>query len=123
LGFFNVNGALYAPPKSSMNVTMPYEGEMIVYRADDLSKNTMTLYRFAHNYTAAGNYNSQAGQYGWGVMTAFSPDHKWVVWSSNWLGNLGDFTKTPPTTPCTSAAPQHCRHDTFMIYLAGGTGT
>jgi len=120
-GLYNSGGP--APPVTSLNALLPYEGEMMVLRCTDGSGTTCTFYRFVHNYTAAGGYDSSAGQYPWGVMTSFSPDHKWIIWSSNWLGNLGDQTASPPTTPCTSAAPSHCRYDTFMVYLAGGPGT
>jgi len=121
IGLYNSSSP--APPVSSITVTLPYDGEMLVERCNDGGGSGCTFYRFVHGYTAPASYNSAQGQYPWGVLTSFSPDHKWIVWSSNWLGNLGDQTASPRTTPCTLAAPSHCRYDTFMVYLAGGPGT
>lgn len=119
VGFFSWN-PVFAPPLNSMTVTNQYEGEIdtLVYTGS-----SFTTYRFVHNYTAAGNYNSGSGQYPWGVLTAFSPDRCWVAFSSNWMGHLGDFTASPPTTACTAGSPQNCRYDTFLTYLCGSSGT
>ena len=108
-GLFDTQGAK-APPLSALTPAAPYDGEILVLKWD---RKNLTTYRFVHNYTAAGNYNSSSGQYGWGVLTAFSPDRCWAAWSSNWGGKLG----SEPGARCDSKSPQACRYDTFLVYL------
>jgi hypothetical protein len=104
------------PPITSYDVAQAYQDEIVIWKFADSSGTSDVKYRFVHTYSPAGGYDSGGSNaYQADVGPALSPDRCWVVFPSNWLGNLG--TDRDRATPCSSTT--RCAYDTFLVHLCG----